>query len=220
MNVNGVTPNSTIFSQRPSALSQREVIRQPAAGQAATEPTVQKSTERPFYEYQDEPWLTEPGIEVVAAVGGFVKWAKIEELLDFALMHSVYDSFMRRLGDAHPEIAGKKFGFTLGADTSIKIVGCDDRMTENEKSVLTDAINNHTGFKFQLHLVARGYMTLVDHDRETFGGRYRLDIDNFNRVIDFSKILGAGQAGMHDEWVRQVIANAEQRDSSSILLTV
>ncbi|KPW37563.1 hypothetical protein ALP45_02968 [Pseudomonas coronafaciens pv. atropurpurea] len=56
-------------------------------------------------------------------------------------------------------------------------------------------------------------MTLVDHDHETFGGRYNLDISNFQDVIDYGKIMNTSEKNRHNEWVQQVQSNAEKRDS-------
>jgi len=67
---------------------------------------------------------------------------------------------------------------------------------------------------------AKTIMTLVDHDHETFGGRYKLDISNFQDVIDYGKIMNTSVQKMQDEWIQQVQSNAEKRDFSYISLAV
>ncbi|CAM3411258.1 hypothetical protein PSFL111601_23305 [Pseudomonas floridensis] len=61
---------------------------------------------------------------------------------------------------------------------------------------------------------AKKLMSLVDHDHETFGSRYSLNIENFNSIIDYDKILTAGINQMENEWVRQVKNNAEKANYS------
>lgn len=176
--------------------------------------------EKPFYEYQREPWLTEPGYEHVNKREDYVKWKKMNEEMDFDLAQITYSSFMKQLADTRPELAVKAFGFTLDASASIKIIDYNESLTDAEKTELTERINAFDGFQSQLRARARGMMTLVDHDHETFGGRYVLNIENFQGVIDFAKLMNGSVNNVYGEWVGQVQTNAGERESTRILLTV
>lgn len=180
-----------------------------------------KKTDEPvFYEYQKEPWLLESINEHITNRIDYVAHKKIVDVLELALINVTYDSFRKDLQETHPEIAGKKFGFTLNESASIKIIDYDNSLTENDKSVLTHAINGFREFKEQIQQHAKTVMTLVDHDHEIFGGRYKLDISNFQDVIDYGKIMSTSVQKMQDEWIQQVQSNAEKRDFSYISVAV
>ncbi|AQL36340.1 hypothetical protein [Pseudomonas syringae] len=171
-------------------------------------------------EYQKEPWLLESINEHITNRIDYVAHKKIVDVLELALINVTYDSFRKDLQETHPEIASKKFGFTLNESASIKIIDYDNSLTENDKSVLTHAINGFREFKEQIQQHAKTVMTLVDHDHETFGGRYTLDISNFQDVIDYGKIMSTSVQKMQDEWIQQVQSNAEKRDFSYISVAV
>lgn len=220
MSINGI-------SNGLNGLQQMGSMRGPVSGNAARihipatviEPPA-KAVERPFYEYQKEPWLTEPGYEDITNREDYVIRKKIVEEIDLALTQLTYTRFMESLADSHPELASKAFGFTLDENASIKIIDYNESLTDDEKSLLADKINNFDGFNLQLQARARAMMTLVDHDHEIFGGRYKLDIDNFQYVIDFNRLLNVSVKKMHSEWVAQVERKAEQRNPSYISLSV
>ncbi|MCI8212280.1 hypothetical protein AUC61_22360 [Pseudomonas sp. S25] len=176
--------------------------------------------ELPFYQYKKEPWLSEPVFECLKNLHGYVLEQKLFERLHLASAKRAHDGFINALADVHPEIASKKFGYTLGADASIKVIDYDESLTEAERDVLTKALNGFEGFKSELQRVAKSMMTLIDHDDETFGGRYAVSIESFQHVIDFNKVLRSSIEDMHDEWVGQVKNHAEQQGSSHIDLTV
>ncbi|WP_024675685.1 hypothetical protein ACTACG_14715 [Pseudomonas syringae] len=183
-------------------------------------PEAKLTKEKKFYEYQKEPWLIEPIDEYITNRREYVFVKKLFDVLELALISNTYDSFREKLQEIHPEIASKNFGFTLNENASIKIIDYDNSLTENDKSVLTHAINGFREFKGQIQQHATTIMTLVDHDHETFGGRYRLDISNFQEVIDYGKIMNSSTKKMQNEWIQQVQSNAEKRDFSYISLSV
>lgn len=176
--------------------------------------------EKPFYEYQEKPWLTEKGFENCRDREDYVLHKKRVMEIDLSLKQIRYTVFMKKLAETHPEIAEKNFGFTLDEDASIKIIDYNDSLTDSEKNVLTEAINDFEGMKAGLRSTARGLMALVDHDLKTFEGRYSLDIENFQNVIDFGKLLSSSQESREAEWVRQIESYADRRDSAYISLTV
>lgn len=221
MNINGI-PNPANIPQQSALvtgvknvdptedISLQEAI---ASDEKATEKNV-------FYDDQKEPWLLESINEHITNRLDYVAHKKRLDVLELALVNVTYDSFRKELQETHPDIARKNFGFTLNESASIKIIDYYNSLTENDTSVLTHAINGFREFKEQLQHHAKTIMTLVDHDHETFGGRYKLDISNFQDVIDYGKIMNTSVQKMQNEWINQVQNNAEKRDFSYISLAV
>ncbi|MEE1994720.1 hypothetical protein QPL90_24820 [Pseudomonas syringae pv. syringae] len=221
MNING-TPNPANIPQQSALvtgvknvdptedISLQEAI---ASDEKATEKNV-------FYDDQKEPWLLESINEHITNRLDYVAHKKRLDVLELALVNVTYDSFRKELQETHPDIARKNFGFTLTESASIKIIDYDNSLTANDTSVLTHAINEFRELKEQIQHHAKTIMTLVDHDHETFGGRYKLDISNFQDVIDYGKIMNTSVQKMQDEWINQVQSNAEKRDFSYISLAV
>lgn len=220
LNIGGIS-NSVVGLQITSMPGQQsEKSGEKPIVEKAVESNSRDVKERPFYEYQKEPWLTEPGYEHVRDRKEYVSCKRAEVVIDLALTRCSYNSFMRELSDSHPEIASKSFGFTLDADASIKIIDYTNSLTDDDKHVLIESMSNYGMFKRDLQSAAKGIMTLVDHDHETFGGRSRLDIENFQFVVDFGKVFNSPVEEMPNEWVRQIQENAETRDCSFISLDV
>ncbi|MEQ4285414.1 hypothetical protein [Pseudomonas syringae] len=221
MNINGI-PNPANIPQQSALvtgvknvdptedISLQEAI---ASDEKATEKNV-------FYDDQKEPWLLESINEHITNRLDYVAHKKRIDVLELALVNVTYDSFRKELQETHPDIARKNFGFTLTESASIKIIDYDNSLTANDTSVLTHAINEFRELKEQIQHHAKTIMTLVDHDHETFGGRYKLDISNFQDVIDYGKIMNTSVQKMQDEWINQVQSNAEKRDFSYISLAV
>ncbi|AAY38952.1 hypothetical protein ABNM12_18120 [Pseudomonas syringae] len=221
MNINGI-PNPANIPQQSALvtgvknvdptedISLQEAI---ASDEKATEKKV-------FYDDQKEPWLLESINEHITNRLDYVAHKKRLDVLELALVNVTYDSFRKELQETHPDIARKNFGFTLTESASIKIIDYDNSLTANDTSVLTHAINEFRELKEQIQHHAKTIMTLVDHDHETFGGRYKLDISNFQDVIDYGKIMNTSVQKMQDEWINQVQSNAEKRDFSYISLAV
>ncbi|MCI8212277.1 hypothetical protein AUC61_22345 [Pseudomonas sp. S25] len=205
---NGFQPNSLTLNQQSSSLGNT------AALQKASELTSPRETEIPFYEYQKEPWRTDPTSEYGETF--YVSIKKIDELLSLLSTQRTYEAFRADLFDAHPEMANKAFGFTLDRDASIKIIDRTNNLSDSEKANLTELINNYKSFKLDLQGHARTLMMLVDHDWQAFGGRHKLTIENFQTVIDFSTILKGDIGDMELEWISQIEAGAERLGGSSI----
>lgn len=213
LNINGISNSQVALQQLTSVLSKQPVK---ASEKIMLEETVESTSsvvkDPPFYEYQKEPWLTEPGYELASNLKEYVAWKSMEVMLDLGLAKLAHDSFMKKLADTHPEIASKSFGFTLDADASIKIIDYNKVLTDSEQRFLIDSLSNTDGLKLHSTSAAKGFMALVDHDHETFGGRHKLGIESFQFVIDFGRILSLSVEKMQGEWVAQIQQNAERRD--------
>ncbi len=221
MNISGFTniqPYLPVVSSPPATgANETEEVSIPAR---VSTTAVKRSEDDPFYEYQEEPWLTDPGFEQCQDKKEYLYHKKNVEYLALAATQITYERFMKNLADTHPEIAAKKFGFTLDRNAFIKVIDHDDVLSEHEKYLLTEGLNNFENLKDNLQDRARAFMILADHDLETFGGRYNLNLDNFQNVIDFGKIFGTSQKKMGAEWVRQIEMNAERRESVYVSVSV
>ncbi|MBD8199777.1 hypothetical protein IFU09_00610 [Pseudomonas viridiflava] len=175
--------------------------------------------EKPFYEYQKEPWLSEPVNPLVTNREQYVAEEKLFNAMNLDLMRITYDAYRKELADTYPELATKKFGFTLDEDASLKIIDHDNSLTEADRAVLTESINNFQELKSMVQANAKMLMKLVDHDHKTFGSRYDFNIGNFHRVVDYGKIINAGTHHMENEWIRQIESNAEKISHSYISVT-
>lgn len=220
LNINGISNSQVIFSQASVSARNLEGSSEKLAVQEVGGANLNVAEERPFYEYQKEPWLNDPGFEDLSDLESYVIQKGLFEHLYLASAMHTNDSFMKSLAETHPELASKRFGLTLGGDASIKIIDYDDGLTEADEFALAEAVNEFEDFKYKLQSVAKCIMTLVDHDYKTFGGRYKLDLENFQYVIDLSKVLKASAEQQHDEWVQQVHWGAEKRESLRIALEV
>ncbi|MBA1232120.1 hypothetical protein G7013_20955 [Pseudomonas viridiflava] len=189
-------------------------------GSAAQKNVVTDNTttakKKPFYEYQKEPWLSEPVGSLITNREQYVAREKSFNAIDLRLMQISYDAYRKELLTTHPEVANKKFGFTLDENAALKIIDYDNSLNEADKAVLTASINNFQDLKSMVQANAKMLMTLVDHDHETFGSRYDLNIGNFQSIIDYDKVLTAGAKNMENEWVRQVQSHAEKISQSYI----
>lgn len=188
---------------------------------AVTADTIDTSAtkEKPFYEYQKEPWLSEPVNPLVTNREQYVAHEKTLNAIDLRLMQITYDAYRKELIEIHPDLANKKFGFTLDKDASLKIIDHDNSLTEADRAVLTESINNFQELKSMVQANAKMLMKLVDHDHETFESRYDLNIENFHSIIDYDKILTVGINQMENEWVWQIQSHAEKISPSYLSVT-
>ncbi len=175
--------------------------------------------EKPFYEYEKEPWLSEPVDPLITNREEYVAYTKVFSAMEQDLMRITYDAYRRQLVDTQPDLASKNFGFTLDENASLKIIDYDNSLTEADEVALTESINNFQELKSMAQTNAKKLMTLVDHDHKTFGSRYNLNIGNFHSIIDYGKIIEAGTKNMENEWIRQVESNAEKLSYSYISIT-
>lgn len=178
--------------------------------------TSPKSATDSFYQYEEQPWLNESGEGAICAKTMYLRYQHAASMIDLALMHVCYADIRNKLYDTHPELAAKKFGFTLDESANLMILDYDNTLSHQERDFLGNLLNNHANLKGLAQRHAKVMMTLLDHDTDTFGNRYSLTLDNFRHTIDYAKILEQGPGKMHKEWIRQVHNNAETRDASNL----
>jgi hypothetical protein len=204
---------TTVRSSEPNKASESRAL------DKAVESTDKAIEEPPFYERQEEPWLTDAAYKDLPDPEIYYRAFEHSAVqIDLFLMRLSYERFMGDFSQSHPDIASKHFGFTLGDDAALKIIDYDNSLTEDERNTLVAAFNDF-GLTSQLQGMARKLMEFVDHDQCHLNGRYQLDLSNFQYTIDFGRILACDFKEIGHEWKRQIEANAEKLDTSSISVT-
>ncbi|MBI6855996.1 hypothetical protein YA0002_24845, partial [Pseudomonas cichorii] len=122
----------------------------------------------------------------------------------------------KELVELRPDLANKGFGYTLGDDAQIKVISYENSLNEDEIKWLTKTLNNIEELKENVISHAKIMMELVDHDTEKFGGKYILNLMNFQDTIDYGKVVAVKRNDMSEEWIRQIHQNAEKREPSLI----
>lgn len=120
---------------QPKAISRE--LEQGIVFRAARENSVRADTsttnEKPFYEYQKEPWLSEPVDPLITNREQYVAHEKMVNAIDLRLMQFTYDAYRKELIGSHPDLAAKKFGFTLDENASLKLIDHDNSLTDADR---------------------------------------------------------------------------------------
>ncbi|RMQ49828.1 hypothetical protein ALQ04_01305 [Pseudomonas cichorii] len=218
-NVISLTPNLQLPTQAKATVAEK--ITPPKAEQAMSKEARAKA----FYTREEEPWKGEfyyngkIGAEETKTPMTKEKFLRFEEMKSASqlrIQQSIYDRFRKELIELKPDLASKGFSYTLGDDAEIKVISYDNSLSEDEIKWLTKALNDMDSFKESVQSHARTMMTLVDHDTETFGGKYNLNLLNFQDTIDYGKIVAIRKNNLNEEWIKQIHQNAEKRETHII----
>ncbi len=181
-----------------------------------------------FYSKEEEPWKGQTTYAVDPESGkyqtipetreGWVKnqYAQAED--DLKRLNWRFDDFMKELHFIDPDLAVKNWSYTLDGEAKIKVLDPKGNLTDAEVDRLTNAMNKFKGLTALVQNHAKTIMSIVDHDIEKFGGKYELSLLNFQQVIDYGS-MSYRKKDPHEDWVRQVVENAEKRESSLIDLS-
>lgn len=222
MNIQGITPYAVVPQILPKSLAPPVTTDEITA---RPEPT--KTVAETFYIREDEPWkqgfypLPGERTENALAVEKEDYLNDLHDKAGQALTHTLkeYDKFRTELGVWRPELAKKDFGYTLDHDGNIKIIDYDNQLSDQDIEWLTDSFNEMGNFREGLRGHAKMLMTIVDHDTDRMKGHFKLDLINFQGVIDYAK--SAVQNGnLSDWWIRQVQEKSEKLDDPIIDINV
>ncbi|MGN2411692.1 hypothetical protein [Pseudomonas syringae] len=180
-----------------------------------------------FYTQQEAPWL-EPHTFIyneVTEIRPRTKQEYIESTYGWSLImsrvqSSHFNEFRNELMDLRPDLKSSNFSYTLGDDAELKIIDLDKKLGNDELKYLTDAINQKNDFKESARTHAKIIMALVDHDSDTFKGQYKLDLTNFQDVIDLGMIAASKKNDPREIWINQIKQNAERKEPSCIDIRV
>ena len=139
----------------------------------------------------------------------------IDAALELLSVRRQYGEFYERLKDLRPDIASTGFGFTLDENAKIKILESTGKLSDADKSWLTEEINAFKDIRQHVRKHSETLIQLVETDIQKFGGKYNLNAQNFQKTINYGDILnekwGGRWASIDDYMTKQVIENAEKR---------
>ncbi len=196
-----------------------------AAPEAESGMSAKEARAKEFYTREEEPWKGKFYIYGDDFINSekrpmtrevYIRQLEMDASINLTLMQCYYDDFRKELVELRPDLANKGFSYTLGDDAQIKIIAYKNSLSEDDIKWLTKALNNIEDFKDNVQSHAKIMMTLVDHDTEKFGGKYNLNLMNFQDTIDYGKVVAIRKNDLSEEWIRQIHQNAEKREPSLI----
>lgn len=169
--------------------------------------------------YMPENYLTDKSSVLVTMAcnvdGSEVAYLTIDAALELLSVRRQYGEFYERLKDLRPDIASTGFGFTLDENAKIKILDSTQKLSDADKSWLTEEINTFKDIRQHVRKHSETLIRLVETDIQKFGGKYNLNAQNFQKTINYGDILdekwGGRWASIDDYMTKQVIENAEKR---------
>jgi hypothetical protein len=121
----------------------------------------------------------------------FARYAEAASSAQGALKSS-FEDFRSTLLLEHPDLASKKFGFTVEADGSLKALNSAGQLSASETARLTQLLNESSGLKVAASVFRDASIDLVDADSPWSGsylGRYSLTKENFATSIDLAALF-------------------------------
>lgn len=121
----------------------------------------------------------------------FPRYAEILKGATSTLKSSL-ENFQSTLSATHPDLAGKKYGFTVEADGSLKVLNTGGKLNSSDIQRLTDLLNESKDLKAAAIAVRDASIDLVDADSPWSGsylGLYSLTKENFANTIDLAPLL-------------------------------
>lgn len=107
-------------------------------------------------------------------------------------LKSSFEDFKSSLADTFPELADKKFGFTVNADGSLKAIDSSGQLTAADMSQLNKLLNASDDLKSAASNYRDASIDLVNADSPWGGsylGGYNLTKDNFANTIDLGALF-------------------------------
>lgn len=221
MNINAVAATLTQLVTTDQKAQKATPLEPEPADLAKTEqPSAKELLAKAFYTREEEPWksrtvLYSEGSETITrpmTKAEYLKSAKSMLALDLEIQQHQFDRFRGKLIDLRPDLAGKQFSYTLGDDARVKIIDPDNIFSGEQLEWVTDSLNNFPDFTTTAQECAKRMMVLVDHDNETFGNRFSLNLMNFQDTVDLGKLISIKDPERQQEaWIKQIEQNAERR---------
>ncbi|MEN1831628.1 hypothetical protein AAIM60_02000 [Pseudomonas lijiangensis] len=224
MNIGSVV-STAVKPQLPSVQPGVSTPIKTAAPEVESALSAKEARAKAFYTREEEPWkgkFYNYGDDFIKSENRpmtrevYVRQLEMDASINLTLMQCYYDDFRKELVELRPDLANKGFGYTLGDDAQIKIISYENNLNEDEIKWLTKILNNIEDLKENVLSHAKIMMTLVDHDTEKFGGKYILNLMNFQDTIDYGKVVAVRKNDLSEEWIRQIHENAEKREPSLI----
>lgn len=209
MNITAAAAKLT--NNSPSVPPSLEQLHQRSTPAEAPATSTRKSFAETFYTRQEEPWTAEKnGWGSPMSREDYVRDQYSLTAYSRTDLQETYEKFLQELKFLDPELSEKNFSYTLDINADIKVLDPKNNLNDDELERLTDAMNKFKGLKELVQGYAKGIMTLVDHDMETFGGKYDISLSNLYRTVD----LGSENFRTkypHNDWIMQIIEKADKR---------
>lgn len=227
MNITSITSNivTTPLLSKPIAPDVEKAL--PSIKKIEEDP--REARAKAFYTREAEPWkgktytyheTGKPVEERPMTKEMYLEHRQTFATIELEIQQCIYSKIRNELGVFSPDLANKKFSYTLGDDEQIKILNQDPLLTEDDIEHLTKLFNNRRGFRDSVREHAKIAMALVDHDDKAFGGKYKLDLMNIQNTLDYGKLIMLKPENMHEAFVRQIIENGERREEPLVDITV
>ncbi|PHN32632.1 hypothetical protein [Pseudomonas sp. ICMP 561] len=177
-----------------------------------------RAEEVEHYVYEEAPWLKlkfdDPLMEMCKD-GMYLLDIISEASGKLTKINSAFEEFSEHIKDLRPDIVSTNYGFTLDENANIKILDGRQPLNEADKLWLTDEINKFKDFRNTVHAHSKALMTVVDHTKD-FGGKYNLNRQNFQSIIDYRDILNTSQNDYYERALQMVKSHAPMRSEPRI----
>jgi hypothetical protein len=103
-----------------------------------------------------------------------------------------FQAFQATLATSAPDLASKKYGFTVEAHGKLKVLDTASQLSSSDTQRLTDLLNNSLGLKAAAVAYRDASIDLVDADSPWSGsymGFYSLTKENFAKTIDLAPLF-------------------------------
>lgn len=101
-----------------------------------------------------------------------------------------FKAFESALSATAPDLAGKKYGFTVEADGRLKVLDSASQLSRSDTQRLTDLLNRSLGLKSAAVAYRDAAIDTVDADSVWSGlGYYSLTNENFAKTLDLAPLL-------------------------------
>lgn len=203
----------------PPAISKNS---RPATSDLDPQTAAREARAKAFYTKEEEPWksgtvhYSEGGVDKKRPMtkDEYLDYTRSMSMLDIEIQQCMFAKFRDNLISIRPDLAGINISYTLDDEAQLKILDPDQVFNGEQLDWLTDSLNKLQDFKDTVQSHAKKMMALVDHDTETFGNRYILNLVNFADTIDYGKIISVkDQHEMNNAWIKQIQEKGERREA-------
>ena len=192
-----ISLNSALIQPSPAQLSQSS---QPLTAKMPSE-NLQETTVNinpaAIYHPSDEAPATSPTMESIETWIGrsqspdFPQVAERHKSAHQSLKFS-FEEFQSAVAHAYPDLADKKFGFTIEADGSLKALDSSGQLSSSDLNRLNNLLNASSSLKTAASSYRDASIDLVAADSVWGGsylGGYNLNKDNFASTIDLGALF-------------------------------
>lgn len=149
-----------------------------------------------YHPSEETQTVEQPLVAITTWVGrsqspDFPRYVAITESAKNTLKTS-FEAFQSQLSATHPDLASKKYGFTVEADGKLKVLNTAGQLSTSETQRLTDLLNESADLKAAASAFRDASIDMVDADSPWSGsylGRYNLTKENFANTIDLAPLL-------------------------------